>query len=99
MPANPGPRLSRNKLGIHRVIPKFPAPPVRRGAYAAKRFQKFEQADILMAPAVQNRERVDRDRRVDGDVLLVRGGRRGQKSHAGQQDGQELVRRGGGHFS
>ena len=69
---NPGPRLSRNKLGIDRVIAKVPAPSVRLGAYAAERFQKFEQADILMARTLQDRKRVDRDRRVDGDVLFVR---------------------------
>src|ERR1019366_4060884 len=84
-PTNFGARLSRNKLGIHRVIAKPPVPPFRPTAYAAQRFQKFEQADILTAPTLQNREGVDGDRRVDGDVLFVRRGRRGQKSHAGQQ--------------
>ena len=53
---NPGPCLSRSKLGIHRVVSKVPAPSVGLGAYAAQRFQKFEQADILVARTLQDRK-------------------------------------------
>src|SRR5208282_3269401 len=86
---NLGSRLAREKVRIDSVISQPQTPPIRLCADSAKRFQKFEQADILTARAIQNRERVAGDWRIDGDVLFVRReqgrGRRRQKGHAGQQ--------------
>ena len=74
---NLGARLAREKVRIESVISQPQTPPIGLCADSAKRLQKFEQADILAACTIQNRERVAGDRRIDGDVLFVRRGRRG----------------------
>src|SRR5208282_5010001 len=63
---NFGPRLARNELGIDRVIPEFQPMSIRFSTYAAKRLQQIEQANIVAARTLQNRELVDRYGRVDG---------------------------------
>jgi hypothetical protein len=57
--------------------------PVGFAADAAERLEKFKQADILMTCTLQNREGIDCDGRINGDVFFVRGRRGGQKSCAG----------------
>ena len=68
-------RLAREKVRIESVISQPQTPPIGLCADSAKRLQKFEQADILAACTIQNRERVAGDRRIDGDVLFVCRGR------------------------
>ena len=109
---NPDPSVSGKEFAIDRVISKSPAARIGLAADASQRFQKFEQADVFAAATLQNWKGVERDRRVNGNALLVcrgRRGRRGQEGDSGQQDGrdlfrqrltrQRLVRCEGGHFN
>jgi hypothetical protein len=88
-PVNLPSGFSGHELGIHGIVAESPATSVCVGAYAAQRLEKIEHSDVLSARAIDDRERIDRDWRIDRDVLFLGGWRRGQKCHAGQQDGQD----------
>src|SRR5277367_3206247 len=64
---------TRGEFVVDLVITKFPVRPARFGADCAQGLEDFEQANVFVAIALENREGVIGGSGVNGDAFFVRG--------------------------
>jgi hypothetical protein len=73
------------KVALHVVVTEAPAKSVRLRAYSAQRFKHFEQANIVAAFALHEREGIVCGNGVDGEMLFGSGA---GEQESGDEDGK-----------
>jgi len=68
---NAGARLSRGEFAFDIVIAEFPVGAVDLGAHDAQGFEEFEQADVFVAIALENRKGIVGGVGVNGHALFL----------------------------